>query len=113
MAPKQKPSGVGTGIRRWLIVSFVAMCAGFLASAMMGVLYEETFLENPLYWAFQLTLWFGTFAAFVLSILHLVRYSEKGMAVTFLVISGLVLLLLVMAFLVGLLVGIANSMPAQ
>ena len=110
MALHKKVSSKKSSLRVWLIICFVALVVGILGSIAFGifVLDAQALIHNPLYWITQALFSFGTLGTFVLAILHLKRYEEKGFAITALVIASLGLVILFMSFLVGLLIGIGN-----
>lgn len=101
-----KKSGIGTSLRTWLIVTFIGM---FVFSFLYGVVAPENNIDAPIGLVdgfFLLLVCACIFGTFVLSIIHLIRYKEKGFAITSLVISSIYVLLFAIGFLIGLIIGI-------
>jgi hypothetical protein len=96
-------SGKGTAVRIWLIVSFIAI---FVLSTFYDLLSDSV---NPsiiaLNYFILMIMIADIVAVFVLSIVHLRKYREKGFAITSLVISGLLLLFYLVAFFTGFIIG--------
>jgi hypothetical protein len=93
----EKPSGKNTPLRTWLIMTNIGMLAFFITSSIVGSEDPES-VANMIAAMF----WFGcVIASFVLSIIHLTRYKEKGFAVTSLVINSIFVFIGVLSFMVG------------
>lgn len=102
MELKLKPTGVGSALRDWL--KAMSVLAGVLL-----VLTEVMYLaagDSGWYILIDCLLALETVAVFILSIVHLRKYKEKGLAVTMLVLSSLFILFFTLAFLTGVLIGL-------
>ena len=105
-----KPSAEGSKLRLWLIILFAVMIVSWSLSF---------FLTNPdavTYTAQEISVEIigaiSTIIVFVLSILHLIRYKEKGFAIIALVISGLLVLMLIVSFVIGFIYGVMQSLQS-
>jgi hypothetical protein len=96
-----KISGKGTGVRDWLAMMSIAAGVLLIMTMIAYVLFEENGAYLLIDWCFILS----TIAVFILSILHLKRYQEKGFAVTMLVISSIFVFMFFMAMLIGFIIG--------
>lgn len=89
-----KPSGRGESVRIALAILFGLMFFWYICVyATSYNLENETYEMDTLSIIFSLILSFNTVAVFVLSILHLKKYQEKGLAITALVFSSLFIFL--------------------
>ena len=103
---KLKVSGIGTSLRNWLIVAFIGM---FAFSLVYNVVAPDNNIDTPTGFVdgFCLLLVCASIVGtFVLGIIHLIRYREKGFAITSLVISSIYLVIFAVAFIIGLIIGI-------
>ena len=101
---KSKKDFVWSGLR----ISFWIMICLWLLSFIMELIGGNFYYSDSSFWVGLSVIWFfSVIFTFVISIIHLNRYKEKGFAVTALVISSILILL----FLVGVM-ALLNQPPS-
>lgn len=95
MDKQNKPSTIWFYTR----VSFWLMIMLWIVSGIIESLATIEFIESTRYLIFSLFFVGFVISTFVLSIIHLTKYREKGLAITGLVISSIGLLFVFMGFL--------------
>lgn len=94
----------GLRVGFWVMIGFWAISIAF-----NFITLEKFIANNVLYLVLSIIWMVDVFFTFIISIIHLTKYKEKGLAVTALVISSILILL----FLLGILATLSKtSFPA-